>query len=115
MIENYQDPLKSITEKEYKILALLEFIEDEMWVNGMIMTIGDKEKIVNGDTYNRTFNDEIEIWKSYFNIAINDTNWKDGKHMGDCTHYPMTCFRCMCEERLNKVRKFSINYDKMIS
>ena len=111
---DYQYPLKTFTDKEFKILALLEFIEDEMWINGMIMTLDDEEKIVNGDTFNKTPFEHAEGWKSFFNVAITDPNCKDGKHCGDSTNLPATCFRCMCEEQLQKVRKFVLNYEKII-
>ncbi len=101
----YVDPLKSFTEKEYRILAAIETLKDEMWVNGMTMTIGDKEKIVNGDTYGKSIDEISKYWKGLFQTAITEDCWKDGKHMGDCTKCPCTCFRCLCEEHMGETRR----------
>lgn len=108
------DILNSFTDKEFKILALLEFLEDEMWINGSIFVIRDKETVAHGDTYGKTIDEVAERWKSFFKVAITDPTWSDGKHNGDCTHVPATCFRCMCEEQMQKVRKFVTEYDKII-
>jgi hypothetical protein len=85
-----------------------------MWVNGMVMILDNKEKTLYGDTYNRSFNETVETWKAYFNTAITEPCWADGKHMGDCTRMATTCFRCMCEERVKKVRNVIKNYEKML-
>lgn len=29
--------------------------------------------------------------------SLNDPEWADGKHFGDCTNYPMTCMRCLID------------------
>lgn len=110
-----EDILKTFTDKEFKILALLELLEDEMWVNGMEMIKDGETIIINGDTYGKTVNEVADRWKAYFKVAINDNAWNNGKHAGDCTHIPMTCFRCMCEEQLKKIRTFPEKYDKIIS
>jgi hypothetical protein len=107
------DILKTFTDKEFRILAALEILEDEMWVNGMIMELDGNPKTVNGDSWGKSVDDITTIWKGYFDLAINHPCWTNGRHEGDCTKVPSTCFRCMCEERLHKVRSVAKNYEKM--
>jgi len=102
---DFIDPLKSFTEKEFKALALEEMLEDALWVDGMEMQLDGKTQILYGDTHGKTVDEVVERWKSWFKVAIEDPTWAEGKHCGDCTHVPTTCFRCMCEEKMEKIRK----------
>lgn len=112
---SYEDPLKTITEKEYKIMAHLEFIKDILWVEGYVTNINGKDTPLKGDTHDLTVEQEIKNWKSYVETTLTSPEWKDGKHCGDCTKVPATCFRCMCEERLKETRKFIENFEKLIN
>ena len=39
-------------------------------------------------------------------------DWRDGKHMGDCTGEPNTCYRCLVEEMVDDARKTLKAYDQ---
>lgn len=103
------DKLTDVTEKDFDVIAILEILEDRLWVKGVAATLGDNVYTLKGDTDGRSIEEVKEIWKSYFESVKTEECWKDGKHCGDCTKIPMTCNRCMCEERLRIARKF-INY-----
>jgi hypothetical protein len=99
----YIDPLKSFSDREFMELAIIERLEDVAWVDGTIISIDGKEKIVNGDTYGRSIDEIANRWKMYFKATIEESTWSNGKHNGDCTKVPATCFRCMCEEKMSEL------------
>jgi DNA-directed RNA polymerase subunit N (RpoN/RPB10) len=104
-----EDKLKDITDKEIKIIAILEIIEDVMWIEGRTMMINGNEVPLRCDTAGKSIEELTNQWKEWINYTQNDEAWKNGGHCGDCTKVPMTCFRCMCESRLETARKF-MNY-----
>ena len=100
--------LQSITEDEFEIIAILERLEDIMWIHGTVLVReGEKDVPMTGDTDRRTLAQGIEWWKSVFDMVEKEEWWKDGKHSGDCTRVPATCFRCMCESHLHTARRFT--------
>lgn len=100
------DILKDVTDKEIAVIAHLEFMEDCLWVEGLIINIGGTDVPMKGDSYGRS-NEELKtIWKGCIHATQTEECWKDGAHAGDCTHVPMTCFRCLCEDRVEKARKY---------
>jgi hypothetical protein len=50
-------------------------------------------------------------WKRIFQQLTKCDDWKDGKHMGDCTKEPNTCIRCMVEEMVDDAAKILKVYD----
>jgi hypothetical protein len=86
--------LQSITEKEYEVIALLERQKDIIWLDGE----------TDRDTDGESIEDGMNRWKMYF--ATVEKEWANGVHGGDCTKAPATCFRCMCEEHLQRARRF---------
>lgn len=95
-IKKEEDNLKDITEIEIEVIVMLNMMEDRLW------NLTPRRL----ETANETVEQQVEIWKSYINAVNTDECWKDGNHCGDCTKVPMTCFRCMCENRLKNARKF---------
>lgn len=106
-----EDKLKDITDKEIKIIAILEILEDVMWIEGRSMVLNGEVIPLRGDTGGKTIEEVVAQWKGYIDYTQTDEAWKDGGHCGDCTKVPMTCFRCMCEGRLETARKFMQYFD----
>jgi hypothetical protein len=102
----FSDILTTATDKEIDAIALMNMVEDNLWLKGEKILINGVEKDLGTDSENSTVEEEAARWKSYFDTATTENAWKDGKHWGDCTKVPMTCFRCLCEEQLRKARKF---------
>jgi hypothetical protein len=89
-----EDKLKNITGKEIYVMAVLDSLEEKLWVSENC-----KLPIV-------TLDERISRWKENIKFTQTNENWKDGRHEGDCTKVPMTCERCYCENHLETARKF---------
>lgn len=43
---------------------------------------------------NASIEEARETWGNFLS-SLDDEDWKDGKHLGDCTGFPMTCHQCL--------------------
>ena len=101
-----EDKLKNITEKEIYVMAILEMLENKLWIEGSKIQILGKDEVMISDTNGKTIDDVIAKWKENINFTQTNEHWKDGRHEGDCTKVPVTCERCYCETHLEVARKF---------
>jgi hypothetical protein len=111
----YNDPLKTMTETEFRILALLEMMQDELWIEGTSVVIDGVERPMHGDTHKKSVEEVVAFWKEIFKDTIEGPEWGNGRHVGDCTRVPCTCNRCLCEDRLLEVKKFIETFNKFYS
>jgi len=88
-----------MNKKLIDLIAKWIFIADHRWeVENALY-----EKGVNYDI--DEINDEIEIlWKKCLK-ALKEEPWSNGRHHGDCTQLPVTCFRCMIEDYYRRARE----------
>jgi hypothetical protein len=54
----------------------------------------------------------INKFKGFIKVMEEEDCWKDGKHSGDCTKVPATCFRCLVEEYRSRASKLIEYFEK---
>lgn len=101
-----EDKLKDITDKEIYVIAVLEMLENRLWIEGNKTSIMGKETAMRSCTQGKTIEEVISEVNGDIEFTQTNANWKDGRHEGDCTNVAQTCMRCLCECRLSTARKF---------
>jgi len=92
--------MNEITFKRWvDLLAKWIFIADQRWE---VEDFLDRE----GREYDsEDVNDMIvELWIKHLQ-ALQEDPWANGRHYGDCTQVPMSCFRCIVDEYYERAEK----------
>lgn len=77
-----------------RIAATFLWMEDLAVQDETIEVDGKEVEITDFSSYEEA----IKWWSNVTESIGKDPLWSDGKHSGDCTKQPWTCFRCVVEE-----------------
>lgn len=86
-------------EKIIDILAKWIFIADSRWE--IEDALDDTGQDFDDDEVNEIASN---MWLKHLR-ALSEEPWSDGKHCGDCTNVPMSCFRCIVDEYYKKAEE----------
>lgn len=97
--------LNEVSITEIEMIAILEIIESKLWINPT------KTIIPRTETIGEDLNKLVIKWVELFKYTEGQKVLAVGEHSGECTKFPITCVRCICEKKLAIAKKF-INYIK---
>lgn len=91
------------------ILYMDDIIINDEDNNPYMMINGEKVR------FRREYDDPlsaIKKFKGFVKVMEEEDCWKDGKHCGDCTKVPATCFRCLVEDYRARASKLIEYFEK---
>lgn len=59
----------------------------------------------------KTIEETIQRWYNILKALHTEKCWADGKHCGDCTKEPATCYRCLVGEFVNRAAHLKYESD----